>query len=105
MNISTLSPVTCANWCESGDGHVHESSQEDQYCMGVSRVVPVSSDAESLPGELAVYEVAEPGQAVGATLSHNGSYGPTLTMDEVRALRDVLDSILSTHAVPGLYAA
>jgi len=102
MNISTLSPAPCADWCESGDGHIYEASPEDQYCTGASRVVPVSTDADG--GELAVYEVGTPG-AVGVTLSHNEASGPTLTMDEVRALRDALDSILSAHAPHLLEAA
>lgn len=102
MTIATLAPTACAGWCEAGDGHIYEASLEDQICVGASRVVPVSADAEG--GELTVYEVGTPG-AVSVALSHNERSGPTLTMDEVRALRDVLDAVLSAHAGPGLYAA
>jgi len=101
MNIATLAPAACTDWCEAGDGHIFEASPEDQYCTGASRVVPVSDDG----GALAVYEMQGPGQSVLVTITHNEDAGARLTLDEVRALRDALDALLSSHGAEGLRAA
>ena len=105
MKSSTISPVVCAAWCEDGTGHSHESSRADQVCMGAGHMVPVSTDDEGSPQELAVYEEQAPGAPVLVALSHNGGSGPALTLDEARSLRDALDSILSAHAPQLLDAA
>lgn len=105
MNISTLAPVVCANWCESGDGHIHESSPADQVCMGESRSVLVSSDDYGTPRALTVYATQKPGRPVLVNVSHNEEYGADLTLSEVQQLRDALDSVLSAHAALLLVAA
>jgi len=105
MNSTTLSPVKCATWCEDGAGHVNESAHEDQICVGESRSVLVSSDGYGTPRALTVYATQTPGKPVLVNVSHNEDYGADLTLSEVQQLRDALDSVLSAHAGPGLYAA
>ena len=105
MNISTLAPVVCANWCEDGAGHIHESSPADQVCMGESRSVLVSSDDYGTPRALTAYATQTPGQPVLVNVSHNEEFGAYLTLSEVQQFRDALDSILSAHAVQLLDAA
>ena len=36
---SNLQPITCAEWCETGDGHADELHEEDQYCSSPAQTV------------------------------------------------------------------
>jgi Domain of unknown function (DUF6907) len=46
-----LQPITCAPWCEAGDGHPNQRLREDQCCFGPEHRVPLSHEPDELFGE------------------------------------------------------
>ncbi len=41
-----VSPIVCAPWCTSGDGHADALFAEDQRCMGEWHTVPIARDGD-----------------------------------------------------------
>lgn len=94
MNSTTLSPVTCAAWCEDGTGHAEATHAEDQYCMSHS----VEIDVHASEDLLSVYREQEPGGPVLVNLSVNGDAGAYLGLSQLARLRDELSAILESES-------
>ena len=54
-----VSPIVCAPWCTSGDGHADALFAEDQTCMGERHTVPIARDGD---------DGAQVGKRAGASL-------------------------------------
>lgn len=44
-------PITCQPWCETGDGHPHQRSREDQCCFGLEHRISLSDEPAELMGD------------------------------------------------------
>lgn len=95
MNTATtpLAPITCAAWCEDGNGHANATHTEDQYCISPSWEIDVPADG----AVLAVYKEQAPGQALRVNLSVNGDPGAVLGLGQLERLRDELTAILESE--------
>jgi len=100
-----LQPITCAPWCEAGDGHPNQRLREDQCCFGPEHRVPLSREPDELFGEASTEQqylntylmrLADD-SAPRVFIGYNEAPGRPATMDEARRFALEILALVDGH--------
>ena len=88
-----MPPITCASWCQYGDGHPGEWHPDDQWCSSAAPEVRLTR--MPIGGNLfTVYLAGKPEGSTHARVELHEQDVAQLTLEEVRRLRDNLTALL-----------
>jgi hypothetical protein len=101
QDFEHLPPVECTPWCEDGTGHTDAWDPEDQWCHGTPRRVRLTrmplrtSQRTQWLDSLKFYLAREREGQPYLHLGRDDLKGVTMTLVEVREMRDHLTELLA----------